>query len=55
MRRFILLMIMILLMAITTLTFPGETLQKEFNVAKGKSLDINLRDGGSITITGWEK
>ncbi len=53
MRRVILWVIMILLMAITA--FSGETLQKEFNVAKGKSLDVNLKEGGSISITGWEK
>jgi len=55
MRRFILLIIMILLMAIAAFAFPGETLQKEFNVAKGKCLDLNLKNGGSINITGWEK
>jgi DUF4097 and DUF4098 domain-containing protein YvlB len=36
-------------------SFPGETLQKEFNAAKGKCLDVDLRVGGSINITGWEK
>jgi hypothetical protein len=53
MRRVIILLIMLLLMAIRS--FPGETLLKEFNVEKGKCLDVDLRVGGSINITGWEK
>lgn len=55
MRRFIIMLIMLLLIAISAFAFPGETLQKEFNVAKGKSLDVNLKAGGSINIAGWEK
>jgi hypothetical protein len=28
---------------------------KEFNIAKGKTIDIDLKSGGSIKISGWDK
>ncbi len=30
-------------------------LHKEFNIEEGKTLDINLNSGGSISISGWDK
>lgn len=53
MRKLILLLLMALFMVITA--FSAETSQKEFNVSKGQSLDVNLKVGGSLSITGWEK
>lgn len=53
MKRFIIVLLMLLLMTIRA--FPGETLEKEFNAAKGKCLDVDLKIGGSISISGWEK
>jgi DUF4097 and DUF4098 domain-containing protein YvlB len=47
-----------LFMAILILiSFPviSANLQKEFTVSEGQKLDVNLKTGGSITITGWEK
>ena len=32
-----------------------DTMQKQFNVSPGKKLDIDLRTGGSLRITGWDK
>ncbi len=33
----------------------GQNLHKEFNIEEGKTLDINLNSGGSISIEGWNK
>lgn len=33
----------------------GTDLKREFEVAMGKSLDVNLRTGGSINVEGWDK
>lgn len=33
----------------------GTDLKREFEVAMGKSLDVNLRTGGSIKVVGWDK
>ena len=32
-----------------------QKLHKEFNIEEGKTLDINLNSGGSISIEGWNK
>ncbi|MEK6570385.1 MAG: hypothetical protein AABZ61_03385, partial [Bacteroidota bacterium] len=32
-----------------------ETIEKEFKVAMGKRLDVDLKTGGSIDISGWDK
>jgi hypothetical protein len=53
MRKIILLMVLIVLLVIAG--FSGETLQKTFKVTKGKQLDLNLKEGGAVSITGWEK
>lgn len=53
MRKLFLLMILVLYMVITA--FSEETIQKEFNIGPGKKLNVNLKTGGSISITGWEK
>ena len=53
MKKIILLMVLIVLLVIAG--FSGETLQKTFNVTKGKRLDLNLKEGGAVSITGWEK
>lgn len=53
MRRLIIVLFILLLMTIRA--FPGQTLEKEFNAAKGKCLDVDLKIGGSISISGWEK
>ena len=49
--------IIFILLLILMITFGlyGEHLKKEFNVEPGKTLDIDLKSGGSITISGWEK
>lgn len=53
MKKIILMMLMILLVVFSG--FSKETTQKEFKVEKGKKLDVNLKTGGKISITGWEK
>lgn len=42
---------------LTLIALPliSSNLQKEFKVREGQKLDIDLKTGGSITITGWEK
>jgi hypothetical protein len=45
----------VLLMLLVLWGFSREPLKKEFTVEPGKKLDINLRSGGSITISGWDK
>ena len=32
-----------------------ETIEKEFKIGKGKKLEINLKSGGALEITGWNK
>jgi len=34
---------------------PGADFEKEFATSKGKKLDIDLRTGGGISITGWDR
>lgn len=53
MKKVVLLMLILLLTVFTGSS--KETIQKEFKVEKGKKLDINLKAGGSVSITGWEK
>lgn len=53
MKKYILL-ILIFLMALLT-DMQGETLQKNFSVQKGQNLEIFLKSGGSLMITGWKK
>jgi DUF4097 and DUF4098 domain-containing protein YvlB len=53
MKKIILLMVLMVLLVITG--FSGETLQKTFKVTKGKQLDLNLKEGGAVSIIGWEK
>ena len=36
-------------------TASGETLEKEFKVSSGKKLTVDLKTGGALKITGWEK
>ncbi|MCP5108719.1 MAG: DUF4097 domain-containing protein [bacterium] len=56
MKKFILMLLMILFVAFFTLAGQtGEALRKEFDVEKGKRLEVNLKSGGAITIAGWEK
>lgn len=45
----------VLLMLLVFFAFSSEPLKKEFSVEPGKKLDINLRSGGSISISGWDK
>ncbi len=45
----------VLLMLLVFWGFSREPLKKEFTVEPGKKLDINLRSGGSIKISGWDK
>jgi DUF4097 and DUF4098 domain-containing protein YvlB len=53
MRKIILMMLMLLLLVIQG--FSGENIQKEFKVQKEKLLKVNLKNGGSISVTGWNK
>ncbi len=53
MKKIILLLLMIFLIVFAG--FSKETIQKEFKVEKGKKLDVNLKTGGEMIITGWEK
>jgi hypothetical protein len=45
----------VLLMLLVFFGFSREPMKKEFTVEPGKKLDINLRAGGSISISGWDK
>jgi DUF4097 and DUF4098 domain-containing protein YvlB len=45
----------VLLILLVFFGFTREPLKKEFNVEPGEKLDINLRSGGSIRISGWDK
>lgn len=45
----------VLLMLLVFFGFSREPMKKEFTVEPGKKLDINLRSGGSISISGWDK
>jgi DUF4097 and DUF4098 domain-containing protein YvlB len=45
----------VLLMLLVFWGFSREPLKKEFTVEPGKKLDIDLRSGGSIKISGWDK
>jgi len=45
----------VFLLALATGTASGEDLQREFHVAKGKRLTMNIESGGAIRITGWDK
>ena len=53
MKKIILMLLMIFLIVFAG--FSKETIRKEFKVEKGKKLDVNLKSGGEISITGWEK
>ena len=53
MKKIILMLLMVILLVFTS--FSKETIQKEFKVEKGKKLDVNLKAGGEICITGWGK
>lgn len=52
MRKIVLMILMILLMLFTV--FSQETIRKEFKVQKGQTLDLDMRAGGNVNITGWE-
>lgn len=52
MRKIVLLVLIILLMVFTV--FSQETIRKEFNVQKGKTLDFDMRGRGNVNITGWK-
>lgn len=53
MKKILLLILFILLVLIPAL--PDEVIQKEFPVAEGEKLEVNLKSGGSINITGWNQ
>jgi hypothetical protein len=52
MKKIIVLLLMILLVVFTGFS---ETVKKEFKTEQGKRLKVNLKAGGDITITGWDK
>ena len=53
MRR--LLLTTILVLAMLGMTANGQTIRKEFDLAKGGKLEIDLGTGGDVYISGWDK
>lgn len=43
-----------LILLSVSLAFPQEVIEREFDTAPGKRLDVDNKSGGSIEITGWE-
>ena len=52
MKKIIVLLLMLLLVVFTGFS---ETVKKEFQTEQGKLLKVNLKAGGDMTITGWDK
>jgi DUF4097 and DUF4098 domain-containing protein YvlB len=48
-------MLLFLTVCFAGFAFAQETIEKEFKVAMGKRLDLNLKTGGSVEISGWDK
>ena len=53
MKKLLLLIILVLLIFAPVVT--KEITNKEFKVRKGERLDVNLKSGGSIKVTGWDR
>ncbi|MCK4763137.1 MAG: hypothetical protein KAW12_13155 [Candidatus Aminicenantes bacterium] len=53
MRKIILLLLIIFLVVVPLL--PDETIEKEFKAAEGETLAVNLKSGGAIKISGWDR
>ena len=49
------LLLLFVTLGLVTLAFAGDDIRKEFTISEGKTLDINLKSGGSIEISGWDK
>jgi hypothetical protein len=45
----------ILALALLGMTANGQTIRKEFDLAKGGKLEIDLGTGGDVYISGWDK
>lgn len=54
MKRILLLIIIVLLVLVPALR-PEEVIKKEFKVTEGEKLEVNLKSGGVINVTGWDK
>ncbi len=52
MKKMVFLLVLLLLKGTV---FCAQKLEKEFQVASGKRLEVNLKSGGSLNITGWDK
>jgi len=53
MKKLLLLIILVLLIFAPIVT--KEITNKEFKVRKGQRLDVNLKSGGNIKVTGWDR
>lgn len=51
----ILLLILFVLLVVIPMLHPEDVIQKEFPAAEGEKLEVNLKSGGSINISGWDK
>lgn len=51
----ILLLILFVLLIVVPMLHPEDVIQKEFPAAEGEKLEVNLKSGGTITVTGWDK
>ena len=50
-----LLLLLLVAVPFALMAVPQADYEKEFPTSKGEKLDIDLKTGGEITITGWEK
>lgn len=46
--------IVLILLTMVAMTL-AQTFEREFDLAMGKSLEVNMRSGGSIDVEGWDK
>ena len=49
------LIVAILVLSFSTLSFGADKVKKEFDVESGKQLEVDLDTGGDIEVKGWDK
>lgn len=54
MKKIIFLIFVVLVIAYTAL-YPDEVVEKKIQVTEGEKLEVNLKSGGAVKVTGWDK